>query len=274
MRRLITLTLLLLGAFYAADSYLPARAIDPWGLVVPRKIVLIFLAILSVQALGAIAVRLFGHRRGLLVSSMLGGFVSSTAVTVAMARASKSSRSHALSSSVVAATLAMVVEAAFIVFVATPALFWKLMPLWVGTLSAGVALGVLSRHRDPVDHLAGADIVSFRPWDALKLTMLLATMLSVVFAAKVFLGKVSLVAVSFLGALFELHGIVFAQVSLPDALEDGGRGASFIILVALSAALLSKAGLAYVLGSRPFARRVALAMGAMALAAWVSFAFS
>lgn len=65
---------------------LPNRAVDPWGGLNPWQVWFFTVLVASISFLGYIAVRVLGPRRGLLVSGLAGALVSSTAVTVALAR--------------------------------------------------------------------------------------------------------------------------------------------------------------------------------------------
>lgn len=65
---------------------LPARAIDPWGGFNPYQVWLFTVLTAAISFLGYIAVRVFGTTRGVLVGGLAGAVVSSTAVTVALAR--------------------------------------------------------------------------------------------------------------------------------------------------------------------------------------------
>jgi len=69
---------------------LPPRAIDPWGGFNPQQVWLFTVLTAAISFLGYIAVRVFGTTRGVLVSGLAGAIVSSTAVTVALARTAAS----------------------------------------------------------------------------------------------------------------------------------------------------------------------------------------
>ncbi len=68
---------------------LPDRTIDPWGGFNPREVWFFTVLIATISFLGYIAVRILGTTRGLIVSGLAGALVSSTAVTVALARMAK-----------------------------------------------------------------------------------------------------------------------------------------------------------------------------------------
>lgn len=65
---------------------LPTRAIDPWGGFIPQQVWLFTVLTAAISFLGYIAVRLFGTTRGVLVGGLAGAVISSTAVTLALAR--------------------------------------------------------------------------------------------------------------------------------------------------------------------------------------------
>lgn len=67
---------------------LPAEPIDPWGGFNPRQVWLFTVLTAAISFLGYIAVRILGTTRGVLVGGLAGAVVSSTAVTLALARTS------------------------------------------------------------------------------------------------------------------------------------------------------------------------------------------
>ncbi|HSO48542.1 MAG TPA: MgtC/SapB family protein [Rhizobiaceae bacterium] len=68
---------------------LPNRAVDPWGGLNPWEIWFFTVLMAAISYLGDVAVRLLGESRGLTVSALAGALLSSTAVTVALARMAK-----------------------------------------------------------------------------------------------------------------------------------------------------------------------------------------
>jgi uncharacterized membrane protein (DUF4010 family) len=69
---------------------LPDRTIDPWGGLNPFEIWYFTVIVAAISFGGYVAVRLLGKTRGLLVGSIAGAIVSSTGVTVALARMARS----------------------------------------------------------------------------------------------------------------------------------------------------------------------------------------
>ena len=86
----------LLAATFIVLPLLPDRAVDPWGALNPQKLWLLVLLISGLSLVGYVAVRLLGPNRGIPLTGLTGGLVSSTAVTLSFARQSRE-KGHARS---------------------------------------------------------------------------------------------------------------------------------------------------------------------------------
>ena len=81
----------LLIATFIVLPLLPNQPVDPWGALNPRSLWVLVLLISSLSVVGYIATRLLGAHRGIPLTGLTGGLVSSTAVTLAFARQSRDS---------------------------------------------------------------------------------------------------------------------------------------------------------------------------------------
>jgi uncharacterized membrane protein (DUF4010 family) len=79
----------LLIATFIVLPLLPDRPIDPWGALNPRSLWMLVLLISSMSLVGYVATRLLGAGRGIPLTGLTGGLVSSTAVTLAFSRQSR-----------------------------------------------------------------------------------------------------------------------------------------------------------------------------------------
>ncbi len=79
----------LLIATFIVLPLLPAEPVDPWGALRPRSLWMLVLLISSLSLVGYVATRLLGARRGIPLTGLTGGLVSSTAVTLAFSRQSR-----------------------------------------------------------------------------------------------------------------------------------------------------------------------------------------
>ncbi len=133
---------------------LPEGPYGPFGAVRPRALWAIVLAFSGLNFLGYIARRAVGPARGYGLAGLLGGLVSSTAVTLAFSRQSRlePTRAPALGLGILAACTillprVMVVTAVVAPAVAPPVLLLLLPPLLVG--GGLLAWGALRTHPAP-----------------------------------------------------------------------------------------------------------------------------
>ena len=77
--------LLILVAAFVVLPLLPAGAIDPCGLIEPQTLLLLTIVLAVASFGGYLALRVLGARSGVIASALLGGLVSSTAVTFDLA---------------------------------------------------------------------------------------------------------------------------------------------------------------------------------------------
>lgn len=79
----------LLIATFIVLPVLPNRAVDPWEAINPYKLWWLVVLISSLSLVGYVATRWLGPERGLAVTGVTGGLVSSTAVTLTFAKRSR-----------------------------------------------------------------------------------------------------------------------------------------------------------------------------------------
>lgn len=131
--------LLLLAMTFIALPILPGRPLGPLGGINVREIWVIAIALAFVSFVAYIAVRYFGERRGVLLSAVVGGLVSSTAVALTSARraAAGEGSPRILAAATAVSTAVSFVRVAIIASVLSPSLAFGVgVPL---TVSAAVA---------------------------------------------------------------------------------------------------------------------------------------
>lgn len=122
---------------------LPDRTIDPWNGVNPRQIWLFTILVAALSYAGYVATRLLGQGLGLLLSSTLGAIVSSTAVTIALARRAAEAPVAMAGAAAVAAAVS-ISRVCLIVAVAAPTVLIQLaMPALAGAFVFAAAGSLL-----------------------------------------------------------------------------------------------------------------------------------
>ena len=138
---------------------LPAGAFGPYDAFRPRQLWTVVLVFSALNFVGYITRRLIGETRGLGVTGLVGGFVSSTAVTLNFSRRSRQEPQLALplALGVVAACTVLIPRLLVVTAMLRPTLSVALLPVLGPVLLAGVLLIGLAlwRERDTRPHANG-----------------------------------------------------------------------------------------------------------------------
>lgn len=232
---------------------LPDRAVDPWGGFNPWQVWFFTVLTAAISFLGYVAVRMLGSARGLLVSGLAGAVVSSTAVTVAMARTARTAAStRPLVGASCLAAMISILRVTGIVTIVEPRVLAAMLPEAVAAAACFAVFGLVFLFRDNGD-AAPADTPK-NPFDltALLLFALLFAVVSTVSAAIVGqFGSGSLVATSALSGTFDVDVSVLSALRLLDqGIMAGTIGQA--VLAALAANAAGRLGLAVAAGSASF----------------------
>lgn len=265
--------LVLMAMTFVALPLLPNRPIGPWDTINPFALWLMTILIAALSFVGYIAIKVVGARRGVLLTGLAGGLVSSTAVTLNMARLARDNPQERgpLVAGALLASAMMMARVLIVVAVVNAALLAELgWPIGLaGLVLAGTALAVLGTWRGgPAG--AGSERESAI---AVKNPFELRTVLSfgALLTVLTVLAKVATRTAGDLGAyaLAAISGIADADaITLSMAqLATGSLGldvAAWAIVIAIGVNTASKAAMGWLAGGRAFGMRLAAA-GALAM---------
>jgi uncharacterized membrane protein (DUF4010 family) len=247
----------------------------------PRSIVLFILLIAAVSYVGYFMTRILGARRGLSLAGFIGGFASSTAVTLAMAERARETP-NLTRPAAQAATLASTVMVPRVLLVVTivhaplaAQMLWPLLAAGAGYLVAYLLLG---RARDEQQATTGEakELPLKNPFElvpALKFGLMYVVVIVVAKVARIYLGVRGLYLASGLAGLADVDSIALATTRLTEQGELSLAVGATSILIAVAANTLSKSGLALSSGGRAYGKLVlfghalAVLCGALALVA-------
>lgn len=260
----------LLIASFIVLPLLPREAVDPWGALVPYKLWLLVILISAMSLVGYVATRWLGSERGVVVTGITGGLVSSTAVSLALARRSREpgtppAESGNLAAGILIAWLVMVLRVEVLLLVANPALArLALVPLGCLALVTGVAAAtvLLVHRRRAAQAPPGGLVVTLRnPFSltsAIQFAALFALVLLLVKLATLrpIAGGVYVVA-----ALAGATDVDAISLSMADFALQSGNAVPAVraILLATASNTLVKGGLAVGLGRGAMRRQMTLA---------------
>jgi uncharacterized membrane protein (DUF4010 family) len=245
---------------------LPDRTFGPFDVLNPFDIGLMIVLIAAISFLGYLATRLIGERQGLAVTGILGGLVSSTAVTVSLSgRVRESPKVLTLAAvAILTSSATMFVRILAIVGIVDlgllPVLLWPL-----GTMAAagyGVALAFyVGARRDlpetqPVSHRNPFELRA-----ALQFGLFYAAVLFAAKTAQTFLGEGGLYTAAVLAGTTEVDAISLSMARFHLEGMAAATAATAITLAAVTNTAV-KAGLAFWLGGPGLAMRVIVGLSA------------
>lgn len=241
---------------------LPDAGWGPYGALNPFRLWLAVVFIAALSLAGHAASRWRGPQQGLLWVGLLGGLASSTAATLALARAVRAQPALAgpAAASVVAASAVMCLRMAVVVALLQPALAPRLGGLLLVLAAAGaLAAAGLWRLRGPAMPPAAVDAEAklFDLGTALGFSAVLAVVAVLARAAREAAGDGGLLAVAFASGLVDVDAIVIATVQMHGQGQLPAATTTAAILLAAAANLGVKAALAAGLGGARLGRRVA-----------------
>jgi uncharacterized membrane protein (DUF4010 family) len=263
--------LLLLAAALIVLPLLPDRTVDPWEVFNPKKMWVVVVLVMAINALGYVGLRLWGPTKGLVLAGVLGGLVSSVTTHGAMAQRAKAN-SALVGSTAAAATFSSVTTAVtlFAVLIATqPALAWQLAPACAAAAIAAAACGalLLIRAKKP----DADDIKMGRPV-SLKSALIFGALVTGVLIGSAllsrWLGPRAAIAGVAVSGFADAHSgaISAAMLNRNGALES--QLAQLAILLCFTANAVTKVVVSFVAGPLGFGIRIAIGIAASVGAAW------
>ena len=245
---------------------LPDEAIDPWyGVLRPRDVWRMVVLISGLSFVGYVLMRMRAGHSGHVLTGILSGLVSSTAATLAYARAGRGLEStrHYEALIVLAASTSFARTALMLGIVAPTLLAGVAAPL-AAMAAIGLALGLL-RHRPALE--VGSEHRFENPLTlrlALSFAALYALVLLALAAARTHLANEGVYVIS---AVAALPGTDAPSLSLARLALDGHLAAEAAvtgIVIVTVAATLGKVGVLLALGRGAFGARVAVTLLAIA----------
>jgi uncharacterized membrane protein (DUF4010 family) len=265
--------LVILAATLIALPLLPDRALDPFGAFNPRELWLLTVVIASAAFVGYFALRTFGGTAGLYVGSAVGALVSSTAVTLDLARRTKAQEAAAepAAGAALLANLVMFARVGVLIAIFAPGALASSVPALLAavTVSAiGAAMVIWKAGKEGRN--VGVSVLG-SPLD-LRAVLRFALILSVVtVAARLimhFYAQAGLIVFAAAAGAVDVDAVALAVGGLVRS-GLGGAAAAQAILIAAAVDTVSKGVIAVAVGPRRFSAPYALGSLA-ALAAGVA----
>ena len=256
---------------------LPEGRYGPWGGIEPRGLWIIVLLFSALNFAGYLARKAVGAERGYGVTGLLGGLVSSTAVTFQFSRLSRDDPSlgTGLAVGVVGASTVLLPRILVISALLNADVARELLPFLVPPLVVGAILLLIAvaRRWEPVQEARGADVIKspLRLTSAIKMALAFQASLMLISYVSSTIGASGVLASAALLGLTDMDALTLSMSRLgttPDLVRLAGRAIAIGVLG--NSAL--KIALATGLGVSRYRQLAVAGLGALAATAAVSLA--
>jgi len=256
---------------------LPDAGYGPGGILNPYRLWWIVVLVAGLSLAGHFALRFAGPRMGPIVMGLIGGLISSTALTVSAARLAARNPAYGREQAVavVAAKAVMCLRILVVAAVLNPALLPYLAPPLAAAAGTALIMALVAyrggaRPAAPGEPKAPADPLPM-PDDlgtAIAFALVVAGAIVATHYARDWLGVAGLFATAALVGLVDVDAVIVTA-----GLSDAGTAlAAGAILVAAAVNTASKIAIAASLGPHAFTRRIAVMMAGVVAAGAVGAA--
>ncbi|MDZ7369806.1 MAG: MgtC/SapB family protein [candidate division KSB1 bacterium] len=231
----------------------------PFDLFNPYSIWLLVVLISGLSFIGYILIKIIG-RKGIVLSGVLGGFVSSTAVTLTMTQKSRSTPqagaayAQAVFFSWAIMFLRVIVVSSIVYLPLLARLGPALAAAGVVALTAGFIIGKRQKLQSNGEKPILTNPLELIP--ALKFAVLFSLVLLLAKAAKIYWGDKGLYAASLLSGLVDVDAVTLSVARLAGESHAALTSAVRAILLACCSNTLLKTGVAVIGGSASFRRAI------------------
>lgn len=254
----------------------PDRYLGPFDALNPRAMARLVVLVMTISAMGYVAMRSLGPRYGLPLAGFASGFVSSTATIYSMGE--RASRQKTLMNGAVAgavlSSIATIIQMTIVILTVQPALLAPLaMPLSLGGLAASLygliflfREGPVSSTRPAVDRGRAFDLKTVAGF-----TALVGVVLVISGALNASLGAPGMVLGAAITGLADAHATAASAASLLASNKISSADALTIILIGLSTNTMMKAVVAFKSGGAIYGMRIVPGLVLMIASVWLGW---
>jgi uncharacterized membrane protein (DUF4010 family) len=256
-----TLKLLLISV--VALPLLPNEGYGPWQALNPQRIWWMVVIIAAISFAGYFAMKIVGERRGILLTGLLAGLASSTAVTVNFSRLARGSPGleNILASGILVACATMFPRILVVSGIFNPSLAWVLLaPFLVMTVTSYLAAWIFWHRGEP--HHDHASTPLRNPFELVPALIFAGLLTAILLLSRVLSNYYGDTGIYLLAAVSGITDVDPITLSLANMAGEtlGIAPAALAILIAAFANSLAKAGLTLGIGGIRIGSRVGLAM--------------
>jgi len=257
-------TILLLAMTFLILPMLPDRMIGPYQLFNPYKTWLMAVIIAAISFVGYIAIKILGNKRGVLLTGLFGGLISSTAVSISLSEMSVSQKSFlnnfaagiAMASTLM--YLRVLLEAFVIHIEVARELFF---PYLAASASGLIYVFILYRrsHTGVIDmQKSGLSKNPLQLSEAIKFGLLFGIIYGAITLVQDHYGEIGVYIISLLSGITDVDAITLSLSELSADRKLSIAASSIGIVIASVTNSLVKLGIVYWIGGRALGWRLTL----------------
>jgi uncharacterized membrane protein (DUF4010 family) len=253
---------------------LPNYTVGPLNVLNPRMIWLMVIFISCISFTGYILIKILGKEKGITITGLLGGLVSSTAVTFSLSKRNKENEILApeFAVGIILASTIMFPRIFFIVLVLNSSLITDIwLPLSIFTI-AGLAVSYyMMKNIKKGKNQDSLELKNpFKLRSALLFGLIFAVIIFISKAAQIYLGNSGIYAASALGGLASVDAIIISLTQLLSRKIDPNIVTIAVIIVIISNNII-KILIPAIWGTKQLTKEVFRGLGIISLTAAVYF---
>lgn len=246
---------------------LPNQTMGPLDVLNPRQIWYMVVLIAGISFLGYIFVKIFGSKKGISLTGMLGGLVSSTAVTLSFSQKSKEAPElgKTFAAAIVLACSIMYPRILIEIAVVNQSLLRFMLPMLLFLTMTGVIVSIVLLLGSKKKTAGSVDLTNpFELMSAIKFGMIFAIILFVSKAARIYLGEGGVYLAAGLAGITDVDAVTLSMANLAKTTLSESVAATAII-IAVVVNTIVKAGIAISFGAMSLKRNSLPGFGALLL---------
>lgn len=255
----------------------PNRFVGPFDAINPHSLVGVVVLVMSVSALGYIALRMLGPRYGLPLAGLVSGFISSSATIHAMGRRTREEPAMmpGLVAGAVLSSVATIVQLAAVLAFLAPSLLWVMAKplIFAGLAAVLYATWFTLRAMHAEQAPARGDGRAFDLLAAVLFAALIGAVLTIAAALNAWVGERGVLMTAAIAGFADAHSAAVAAASMATDGKISQPLAVTAILTGLSTNTLVKSILAISSGGTAYAARILPGLALMIAAAWAGTRF-
>jgi len=276
-------SILLLAMTFLLLPILPDEMIDPYKLFNPYKTWLMAVIIAAISFIGYLAIKILGNKRGVLLTGLFGGLISSTAVSISLSQMYTSQKEYLnnFAAGIAMACTLMYVRVLFEAFVINQKVaLTLLLPYAAASLSGLVFVYILYRHsKSATLDLEETDIAKnpLQLSEALKFGLLFGIIYGAISVVQGNYGNIGVYIISTLSGITDVDAITLSLSQLSSDQKLSIQASAIGIVIASVTNSLVKLGIVYWIGGKALGWRLTLffitTLGMMGAGLWINKIF-